>query len=62
MNEAFAVDREFLFKTSIYEITSISIENSFETNDLNIDGVFTISGDYRLHEISINKEDFCYNK
>ena len=60
MNEAYTIDREFLFKTSIYEITSISIEHQYDINDSNIDGEFTISGDYRLHEISINKEDFCF--
>ena len=49
-----------LFKSSIYEITSISIEDNHDINGSKIEGEFIISGDYRLHEISINKEDFCF--
>ncbi len=60
MNETFTISKEFLFKTNIYEITSISIEYNFDIDGSNLDGVFIISGDYRLHEISINKEDFSY--
>jgi LysM repeat protein len=60
MSEAYVVDREFLFKTSIYEITSISIEHNYDINGSNCEGEFIISGDYRLHEISINKEDFSF--
>ncbi len=60
MNEVFTIDREFLFKTSIYEITSISIEHNYDINSSKLEGEFIISGDYRLHEISINKEDFSF--
>ena len=60
MNEAHVLDKEFLFKSSIYEITSISIEDNHDINGDKIEGEFIISGDYRLHEISINKEDFCF--
>ena len=60
MNEAHVLDKEFLFKSSIYEITSISIEDNYDINGSKIEGEFIISGDYRLHEISINKEDFCF--
>ena len=60
MNESFIIDREFLFKTSIHEITSISLEDNYDINGSNIEGEFIISGDYRLHEISINKEDFSF--
>lgn len=60
MNEVFTVDREFLFKSSIHEITSISIEHNYDINASVLEGEFIISGDYRLHEISINKEDFSF--
>lgn len=60
MNEAFTLEKEFLFKSNIYEITSISIEDNHDINGSKIEGEFIISGDYRLHEISINKEDFCF--
>ena len=60
MSEAFAVERDFLFKDSIFEITSISVEHDEDINGSNLEGDFIISGDYRLHEISINKEDFSF--
>lgn len=60
MNEVFTIDREFLFKSTIHEITSISIEHNYDINGSNLEGEFIISGDYRLHEISINKEDFSF--
>lgn len=60
MNEVFTLEREFLFKTNIYEITSISVEQNYEIEESIIKGDFIISGSYRLHEISINKEDFIF--
>ena len=60
MSEAFEINREFLFKTNIHEITSISIEQNYDIVENNIEGEFDISGDYRLHEISINKEEFSF--
>lgn len=60
MNQVYTLDRDFLFKSKIYEITSISVEQNFEVNASNIYGDFIISGSYRLHEISINKEDFSF--
>ena len=60
MSEAFVVERDFLFKDSIFEITSISVEHDEDINGSNLEGDYIISGDYRLHEISINKEDFSF--
>lgn len=60
MSEAFVVERDFLFKDSIFEITRISVEHDEDINGSNLEGDFIISGDYRLHEISINKEDFSF--
>lgn len=60
MNEVFTLDRDFLFKSKIYEITSISIEQNSKIDNSSLVGEFIISGSYRLHEISINKEDFSF--
>ncbi len=60
MNEVFTVEKEFLFKNKIYEITSMSIEYNFDIIGSNCKGEFILSGDYRLHEVSINKEDFSF--
>ncbi len=60
MNEVFTLDREFLFKSNIYEIDSISVEQNYDIDGSIINGDFIVSGCYRLHEISINKEDFSF--
>lgn len=60
VNKAYEITKEFLFKTNIYEITSISIEDNYDIDGSNIEGDFIVSGDYRLHEISINKDDFSF--
>ena len=60
MNEVFVLDKEFLFKSNIYEITNISIEHNYDLSGSKCEGEFVISGDYRLHEVSVNKEDFNF--
>ena len=60
MNDVFTLDKEFLFKSSIYEISSISIEQNSDINGTYLEGEFIVSGTYRLHEISINKEDISF--
>jgi len=60
MNEVYILEHEFLFKTGVYEITSISVEHNYDVNDGKCSGQFIIEGDYRLHEVSLNKEDFTF--
>ncbi len=48
------------FKTNIAEITKMSLEHDYSVNDKVVLGNFYISGDYRVHAISINKEPFKY--
>ena len=60
MNEVFILDHEFSFDNRIHEVTSIAIEHKFDVVNERCVGEFIISGDYRLHEVSINKEDFNF--
>lgn len=60
MKEVFTIEKEFVFNNNIYEITSISIEHNYDVAGSICQGEFIISGDYRLHEVSINKEDFNF--
>ena len=55
-------EKELLFKTKVCEITSISLEHKIEKieDDL-ISGIFHISGDYKMTEGSINRENFLYD-
>lgn len=60
MNETFILDKEFLFKSNIHEISSISIEHNYDVVGSNCEGEFILSGEYRSHEVSVNKEDFNF--
>lgn len=52
--------KDILFKSKIAAITSISLEHELDINEDSITGNFIISGDYKTHEISVNKEEFTY--
>lgn len=60
MNCIIPFEKEIKFKTNIAEILSISLEHDYTLNDCEILGNFTILGDYKSHEVSINKEHFEY--
>lgn len=53
-------ESEIEFKTNISEITKMSLEHDFNVNDKIVLGNFYVSGEYRVHEVSINKEPFNY--
>ncbi len=53
-------ESEIKFKTNISEITKMSLEHDFNVNDDKILGNFYVSGEYKVHSISINKEPFNY--
>lgn len=53
-------EKEIVFNTKIADITSISLEYEANIFDEDIEGEFIISGDYKIHELSVNKEPFKY--
>lgn len=53
-------EKEIVFNTKIADITSISLEYEANVFDEDIEGEFIISGDYKIHELSVNKEPFKY--
>jgi hypothetical protein len=53
-------EKEIKFDTKIAEITSISLEHEDKILDNEIMGDFIVSGDYKVHSISVNKEPFKY--
>ena len=53
-------EHDIKFDTKIAEITSISLEREDKLTDTEIVGDFIISGDYKVHSISVNKEQFKY--
>ena len=60
MKSIIPYDKDIKFDTKIYEITSISLEHNEENLKSEIDGNFIIKGDYKIHPISITKENFEY--
>lgn len=60
MKENLKIEKELLFKNNIKDITSISLDNDYKINKQQITGNFIINGEYKIHEISINKEKFNF--
>ena len=60
MKENKCIEKELLFKNNIKEITSISLDSEYKIDKKIITGNFLISGDYKIHEVSINREKFNY--
>ena len=60
MKNVIPFTKEIKFDNNISEITSISLEENYNATSDTIDGEFIISGYYKSHELSINKESFEY--
>lgn len=62
MKQIIPFKKELPFKTKVSEITSISLERDLEvTEDKVISGTFHITGDYKMNEGSINRENFSFD-
>lgn len=61
MKNVIPYSKEIIFKSNIGEISSISLEHEEEVVGNSIEGIFKVSGEYKTHEISINREDFSYD-
>ena len=62
MKKIIPFTKDIKFNTKIYEISSISLENTLVVEEDNqIDGEFIISGDYKINDSSINTEPFIYS-
>ncbi len=60
MNSAYPYTKDIKFDTKIAEISSISLEHELNIEDTEINGNFIVEGEYKSHEISVNKESFSY--
>lgn len=52
--------KEITFNTRIAEICSISLEHELNITETEVEGNFIVSGEYKSHEVSVNKEKFDY--
>lgn len=60
MNTKIPFTKDITFEKKVCEITSISLEHEIKVEDSILKGNFIVSGDYKSHEVSINKEPFSY--
>ncbi len=60
MNCIIPFTKEVKFKTSIAEILSISLEHEYTVNESELLGNFIITGEYKSHEVSVNRESFDF--
>ena len=62
MKQIISFKKELPFKTKVSDITSISLERDLKVlEDGIVTGVFHITGDYKMNEGSINREDFSFD-
>lgn len=62
MKQIIPFKKDLPFKTKVSEITSISLEREIEIDEIGIvSGVFHITGDYKMNEGSINRENFSFD-
>lgn len=62
MKQIISFKKELPFKTKVSDITSISLERDLKVeSDGIITGTFHITGDYKMNEGSINREDFSFD-
>lgn len=60
MRENFEIEKELKFNNNLYEVLSISLEEKHDVIDNKLIGNFLVSGEYKIHEISLNKEKFNF--
>lgn len=60
MNTKIPFSKDITFEKKVSEITSISLEHEINVENGVLKGNFIVSGDYKSHEVSVNKEPFSY--
>ena len=58
MNLTIPFTKDIKFSSNISEILSISLEHEYTVNESGVLGSFIVSGEYKTHEVSVNKENF----
>jgi LysM repeat protein len=61
MNKIVPFKKNIIFKSNLYEITSISLEHTLHCEEEKIVGEFIISGEYKMVDTSVNTESFSFN-
>lgn len=60
MNCKIPFTKDIDFEKKVSEITSISLEHETKIEEDTLKGNFIVSGEFKSHEVSVNKEPFSY--
>ncbi len=60
MNITIPFTKDIKFNSNIAEVSSISLEHEYTVNEHELLGNFVVTGEYKTHEVSVNKEAFEY--
>lgn len=60
MKQIIPISKELKFNTTVYEICSISLEHELNQKEVELLGDFVVSGEFKSHELSVNKEKFLF--
>lgn len=60
MKKVYNFKKEVPLNENVSSITSISLDTTFEEIENGFKGVFLIEGNYKTHELSLNKKEFKY--
>jgi len=61
MKKTVPLKKELNFKTNLAQIISISLDQDFNLEDRTIRGNLTISGSYKMNDVSVNTESFTFD-
>ncbi len=61
MNEKIPFKKDIIFKSIIGEITDITLNHDYLIKNDTVEGVFYLSGKYKMTEASVIEEEFFYN-
>lgn len=61
MKKIINYEKDIQFKTTIGEISTISLEHDFTVDDGLLKGEFILNGEYKTNSLCINKESFDYH-
>jgi len=61
MKKTVPLKKELPFKSNLAQIVSIALDQEFSLEDRTVKGNLTISGSYKMNDVSVNTENFSYN-
>ena len=61
MKKTVPLKKELNFKSNLAQIVSIALDQEFKLEGSTVKGNLTISGSYKMNDVSVNTEPFSFN-